>query len=95
MKHMRTLEVPERTVPAHTKEICVNITCDFCSAKIENPDRFDLEEVIIKCERGRNWPEGGYSVTTSVDMCSKCFTEKFIPWAESQGATPEVTEEDW
>ena len=95
MKHMRTMEVPERTVAAHTKTVCTHKTCDFCSAKMEKPECFDSEEVIIKYVQGRHWPEGGYSITTSVDMCSKCFIEKFLPWAKSQGATPEVTEEDW
>ena len=85
------------------------VKCDFCGADVPklsaNGDwknevdwttgGFEVCETEISFREGDSYPEGGNWITLRFDICPKCFKEKLIPWAKSQGA--EVTEEesDW
>ena len=87
------------------------VKCDFCGEEVPKPDAntggiwsnevdwstggYGICETEISFSEGESYPEGGNKTTLSFDICPKCFKEKLIPWAKSQGA--ELTEEefDW
>lgn len=69
-------------------------TCDICGATI-SPGPYEVEETEVSMKVGTSYPEGGSSITTEVDLCQKCFTEKLIPWLRSHGAEPRSHEVDW
>jgi hypothetical protein len=89
MKHMKTEEIP-----ATTREYIDFVTCDLCGAKIEELN-YLVDEVEVRHKTGRNYPECGFGVETSVDMCGKCFDEKLVPWLRLQGAEPRSEKWEW
>jgi len=56
---------------------------------------FEICETEISFSEGESYPEGGSKTTLSFDICPKCFEEKLIPWAKSQGAEVTEVESDW
>lgn len=89
MKHYKTVQVP-----ATTKQVEDYVTCDFCEAKLEQTT-FEIHEAKVSLRHGSNFPEGSEGVETSYDICPKCFEEKLVPWARSQGIEPQVEEWEW
>lgn len=96
MQHMKKIIVS--AVPEHTKDALDFTSCDLCGKNMnihQWGNKFNVDEVTIERRLGNSWPECGNTTTTSFDVCGKCFVEKVIPWMESQGAQPTVTEQDW
>jgi len=90
MKHMKTVQIP-----VTTREEVDHVTCDLCDCLITTASSFHVDEVKIEHRKGKEFPEGAYGETTSIDMCGKCFSEKLVPWLRSQGAEPRVDEWDY
>ena len=77
----------------------VKTTCDFCGTswqtEFSNPTQFSdfYRSLSVHCFMDntsyldRNDPS---TQRTEFDMCPDCFKLKFIPWAESLGATPTI-----
>ena len=96
----------DKTIPARTKRIVTERTCDLCSAKAaaisgpcadwskENFD-FDVAETEVRYKSGESYPEGGSGTEVVVDICPQCFNDKLMPWLREQGVTVEETEWDW
>lgn len=78
--------------PAKLEKVLVSTTCDICR-KTSKLSGYEFEEVEVKYNIGSRYPDGGMGTLTEVDLCPDCFNEKLIPWLETQGATPTVT--DW
>ena len=89
MKHKKTVPVP-----ATTREIVGQVTCDLCKAEIKD-ERFEVSEVTVSFRKGSSFPEGGFGTKLDVDMCGTCFEEKLVPWLQSQGAEPVESDWDW
>lgn len=89
MKHIKSINVP-----ASSMDVVEKVTCDLCADEIESK-QFITDEAVVSHRKGTSAPEGGDIEETSVDICSKCFQEKLVPWLVSQGATPRTTEESW
>ena len=83
-----------RIVPAKEYSAVVAITCDMCQCEIQKQNG-NAEEVTVAHKIGSSYPEGGSGETVSVDLCSRCFEEKLVPWLKSQGAEPRTEEWDW
>lgn len=73
MKHMKTLRVPEEI-----KKVVDYVTCDICKEKIF-VGGYDENSVTILHRSGKHYPESGWGIEMSVDMCGKCFGEKLVP----------------
>lgn len=86
MKYKKTIQIP-----ATTREIIEAVSCDLCGNKIENRG-YETDAVVVTHRSGVNYPDSGWGEETELDVCGKCFTEKLLPWAISQGAVPTVTE---
>lgn len=50
---------------------------------------------ITRSVRASYYDSGGDSLNLNIDMCPKCWTEKFIPWYESQGGRVLKTVSEW
>lgn len=81
MKHYTTKEIPATVEKVHYKT-----TCELCG-KVIRKEAYSIDEVEIKYRKGEIYPEGGFWNDITVDICLTCFTEKLVPWLESQGAT--------
>ena len=93
MKHTNLIDVPAK--PAYTKMEVTKVTCDLCGNKI-NISEYSAEEIQVSCKTGSCYPEGsGSGDLTEFDVCSQCFEKKLIPWFQSQGAEPQVSEWDY
>jgi hypothetical protein len=96
MKHMRTVEVP-----ATTKTVVDRVTCDLCGRGLDEHyagkqlSSYYSDEVDINRRVGTNYPEGGNSTESKVDMCGECWKTKFVPWLRSQGAEPRTKDLSW
>lgn len=92
------IEKQEHVVVKKTKHLS-NIICDSCGARSKMSDwakdYYDRSEVSLKMTEGSYYPDGGSSVTTSFDLCPKCFKEKIVPFLNSLGAKETVTNSDW
>lgn len=86
MEHKTLIKIPSKTI-----ERVLFVTCDICNDKIEN-NSFDIDEVTIKHKTGYLYPEGGQGEYKKIDMCGKCFNQKLLPFLESIGATPSITQ---
>jgi ribosomal protein S27E len=78
----------------------VEVKCDLCGRLLQNPeggtDHFvqpnwskadwGVDEVVIKRTHGESYPEEAFVEVDCIDLCPTCFTEKLIPWLESQKA---------
>ena len=91
MKHREKVKISAR------EEVqVVSVSCDFCNKDIPlYSHNYKINKVTIEHDVGERYPESGAGTKTGVDMCSKCFTEKFIPWVRSQNIEPFVEEWDW
>jgi len=49
--------------------------------------------VTVKQREGSSYPEGGMGTEYDIDLCPKCFKERFVPWLVSQGAN--IEQKDW
>jgi hypothetical protein len=85
---------------------CSRVFCDICraagSAAVSEEsaaewvgDYYAVKRTVVRAEEGECYPEGGSTKTTRFDICLSCFNERLIPWFQSQGAEPAVTENDW
>lgn len=90
MIHYKTVHVP-----AETRKVEDHRTCDWCSEVIREEGRFDCGEVNVYGRRGQSYGDSGDSVTTNFDFCYSCFYTRLVPYLESQGVKPAVTERDW
>lgn len=90
MKHTKQREIPARTIT-----VVDSITCDICGEKIPAQGMGNFSEVEVSCKTGYRYPEGGATITRSIDMCVKCFTDKLEPWLEQQGAVIQSVESDY
>jgi protein-arginine kinase activator protein McsA len=80
---------------------CVERTCDICGATAQYPDAghwdakssYDVSQVTIACKEGTSFPEGrNVTVTSSFEICMKCFHDTLTPMLKSVGAKPFKTE---
>lgn len=78
MIHYKTVEVP-----ATTRQVQDKVICDFCGQEIREQRSYDVDEVTISRRVGESFPSGGNVETFSFDMCSGCWTKKFLVWAKS------------
>ena len=93
MKTIKTVMVPRDMVMA-----CM---CDLCGAIAEHgqwpKEPFSVNEtdvrVIVRHKEGSQYPDGGWGTEAELDICPKCFNEKLVPWANSQGAN--IQYEEW
>jgi hypothetical protein len=79
-------------VPATTREVIDSVTCEICGEKIENKDNIEVDEITIRRKKGEQYPECGFGEMTEVDMCGKCFEEKFLTWLWSYNGRPRISE---
>lgn len=68
------------------------IICDLCKTRYDGATRynwatgqFDIERTTVSSESGTVFPEGGSTDVIDVDICPRCFTDKLLPWLQSQG----------
>jgi hypothetical protein len=97
---VKVIKKEKRAIPATTREVIVERTCDLCHKKARDPQSgewgtssYDVEDVTVEYRTGSSYPEGGGGTEYSIDMCPDCFENRLIPWLESQGAI--VTEQEW
>jgi hypothetical protein len=88
MKHYKAIEVPAQTLQSLT-----HVSCDMCNATIPNKP-FEVDDVEVSYESGNAYPDGRFTTTQFVDLCSKCFTDKLLPWLEAQGCVIQTKESD-
>lgn len=54
------------------------------------------EPVEIEYEQGYRYPEGGQVERLQIDLCPRCFRNKFLRWFNEQGGTiPAIQESDY
>lgn len=86
-------------VPATTRDVLDFMKCELCERTSHNeqwsPGSYEVTEPDVSLRIGTNYPEGGSTETTILDICPTCFEEKLVPWFESQGGTPRKEESDW
>lgn len=86
------------TIPARTVERVDSTICDLCGKETGRygwgDSEYSVEEVHVKYESGKSYPDDFFSETTEVDLCPQCFKERLIPWIESQGAKPRKRDTD-
>lgn len=90
MKHYKEVHRP-----AMVDQYCTHSSCDICGANCGTDENYAIYEVTVKYREGSNYPDSGWGTETEVDLCSKCFTEKLVPWLKSQGANVVAKEWDW
>ena len=100
MKKMTTREVPAKTetVIDHIKcELCDNTTKHPCGGfgTSWSPAQYEVLDVEVSMSTGSSYPEGGSKETVVLDICPRCFTEKLLPWFQSQGGVPRKEDSDW
>lgn len=66
----------EKTI---THKELVEVRCDLCGVATASP----ATTVELDSQDG---------VKTAFDVCPACFVEKLVPWFDSHGALPRVTE---
>jgi len=95
MKHMKTVLILE-----HEEQVFDKLTCDICGSA-SNADEnwaardFHHASTAIHLEERESLPTGGHSRDVTYHLCPDCFKSKLMPWLESQGAKPGVSEADW
>jgi hypothetical protein len=96
-------------IPKKKNEKVVELICDICKKNIivvnagldnnnwaTNEYENNMQKVTIKLEDGNDClGSGGESTETEFDVCPECFKEKIMPFIESFGSKPQVTEHDW
>jgi len=96
----------DRVIPEHTNRVCVDRTCDLCGTKSKNrTGDWKAEEyygnndteisIKIKYREGENYPDFGCGTQIEIDLCPKCFKERFVEWLKSEGAKIDYEEWDW
>jgi formate dehydrogenase assembly factor FdhD len=90
MKHMKIVEVP-----AKTEEVIDFVTCDLCKMKIDQSNKYQINDVEVSHRTGHSCPDGGSGELVSFDICGKCFDEKIVPFLQLFGAEPTKSEWDW
>lgn len=79
------------TEPAKQVTRQTALVCDMCGKKSTysayswGEDSYDANETKVEHRSGSQYPEGGCTTTTAVDLCPTCFETKLIPWLEAQG----------
>lgn len=54
------------------------------------------EPIEIEYEQGYRYPEGGQVERLQIDLCPRCFRNKFLRWFKDQGGTiPAIQESDY
>lgn len=86
MRHMKTINVP-----ATQKEVLICTSCDICGDKITSVSG-EVSEVDVSYRSGVSYPDVSFGHIVTVDMCSKCFESKLVPWLREQGAVPRTEE---
>lgn len=77
--------------------IITKFICDFCGNNTsasypfgENANwldhEFEIDTITIKRTTGSHYPGGVNHTIDKVDMCNKCWEEKFLPWMEENKA---------
>jgi len=99
MQRYETIEIPKQLAKQATiKQVEQGLICDLCgdeSASKWQDEPYDATEVTVELVKGHNYPEGGYTTHTSIDLCPVCFVEKLLQWLKANGATPRTKEVDW
>ena len=85
----------EKRTETVTNEYLSKVVCDLCHDTIPPRWMGDVDEVTVERKTGYNGPDGGSGDLVGVDLCPKCFSDRLIPWLESQGANIQRTEWDW
>ena len=72
---------------------------DYKQEGMGNPEHAAVNDGHVEFERRVSFSdryEGhGTAKTYTFDMCAFCWVTKFVPWAKTQGAVPEITESDY
>lgn len=95
MKHMKTVLILE-----HEEQVFDKLTCDICgtaSNTDENWSTKDFEHAIsaVHLEERESFPTGGHTKDVTYHICANCFKTRLMPWLDTQGAKPTVSEADW
>jgi hypothetical protein len=74
----------------------IKTTCDICGRDIqeENAESF-FNEVTICHEYGQRWQGCQMASKFKPDVCSKCFTEKVLPFLKSLGMNVEYLDSSY
>lgn len=102
----RRYEKQTRTPAPVTSEVCIEVTCDLCGSKAQQPDEmgkydrggwaeggYDINHVLIRYDYGSTYPHSGRMVDREqVDVCPECWKTKVAPWFREQGV--EIKEVD-
>lgn len=92
MQHFKTIPIP-----SSFKRVLDRTTCDICQSEIGLDHVGIGTDTIVKHSTVNDYgPDcGGDGKDTTLDICSKCFTEKLVPWAVAQGVKPRIESYDW
>jgi len=88
------IKYEEKQIPARTEKIYVDTECDFCGQSVHaHLGNYDVDDVTIVSNYGKQFPGKTYLQNISVDMCGSCFRAKMLPWLTEhmlKGRTPLV-----
>jgi hypothetical protein len=82
----------------HKREVCVRVMCDVCGLESKTGEWergcYEVSETEVRVKTGSSYPEDGYGVEQTIDICPQCFRDKLIPWVESHGVS-KIEEKEW
>ena len=95
MKHMKTVLILE-----HEEQVFDKLSCDICGAESNGDENWankDFEHAIstVQLEERVSYPDGGHAKDITFNICPACFKSKLVPWLQTQGAQPTISEADW
>ncbi len=82
----------------YTTRVVELIRCDCCGKESKYrwaTGGFDIEEVCIKYESGKHYPEGRFTKIIEADICPECFKDIIIPTLEKVGVKFLTRESDF
>lgn len=89
----------DEVIPARVKKRHTHTVCDICKRETKREGWANTEYAILETEvrikEGTAYPENGDGTEIEYDICPKCFSEKLIPWLESQGVKTEIRKWDY
>lgn len=92
MEHMKDEVTPAKA--EEIRKVVDYVSCDICKEKIVE-GTYETREAELSMKVGDAYPELQFGDYTEYDVCTECFKSKIIPFMESLGAKPKVTEYHW
>ena len=95
MKHMKTVLILE-----HEEKVFEKLTCDLCGVESNGDEDWAIGNyhhatTTLQVEERESYPSGGHSKEMAFHLCPDCFKGKLVPWLDSLGAKPQISESDW